>query len=305
MDVKVESLFRMHQQNIEWPREGVLLQTCSRTRIKSGQRKSPGSTLGGMKKYLPISVVLLWGSGCSKDVVRVHDGAVEDREVVLILPGLGYDNAGIRHMEDFADTLYAEEFDVVVPNYLARRGLDRAIDNVNLTLDDYALRDYAGLHVFAYIAGTWAINTIMQEEELENLSSIVYDRSPLQERAPTLATTQIPVLAKLLFGSVIFDIADTPFPEVDLPDASVGIMIENVATAFILRNKEAALDMSPLSFEVEDLDQDYDDVVHLPLNHDDMYRSFDIVGPELIHFFQTGLFTDEAEREPLGGDPFE
>ena len=86
-----------------------------------------GSTLREMLRCWPISVVLLLVTGCSKDVVRIHDGAAEDREAVLILPGLGYNNAGIRHMEDFADTLYAEDFDVVVPDYLARRGLDRAI----------------------------------------------------------------------------------------------------------------------------------------------------------------------------------
>ena len=103
---------------------------------------------------------------------------------------------------------------------------------------------------------------------------------------------------------MIFDIADTPFPYVDLPGVSVGLMVENKATSFIRRNKEDALEMSPLSFDPDDLEQEYDDAIHVPLNHDDMYRSFDVVGPELIHFFREGIFSDEAEREPLEGDPF-
>jgi hypothetical protein len=269
------------------------------------ERTSVQAARGHKKCLLTALLIAATSVGCTNDVAALHEGPIEDREVVLILPGLGLTDAGRRHLTTFSAQLYEQDYDVVVPDYLDRDSLQSAIDNVVFLLDDYALHDYAALHVFAYIAGTWTFNTVLQQIEIDNLVTVVYDRSPLQERAPFIATTEIPVLAQLTAGDVIFDLADTPFPQADPGTAHVGLMIENRATSFIRFYEEETLALGPVSFEAGDLGQEFDDAIHMDLDHDEMYTNFDIVGPELIHFFQNASFSNGADREPLAGDPFE
>jgi hypothetical protein len=35
-----------------------------------------------------------------------------------------------------------------------------------------------------------------------------------------------------------------------------------------------------------------------------MYLNFDQIGPELLHFYRNGRFSEEARRTPYEGDPF-
>ncbi len=51
-------------------------------------------------------------------------------------------------------------------------------------MNEHHLPQYKKLHVFSYIAGTWVLNIWLQQHPQNNITSIVYDRSPMQERVP-------------------------------------------------------------------------------------------------------------------------
>ena len=70
-------------------------------------------------------------------------------------------------------------------------------------------------------------------------------------------------------------------------------------------HKDQVLASGPLRFEPEAFGQEHDDHTYVFLHHDEMYYSFDEVGPELEHFFEHGRFTDDARREPFDKDPFQ
>ena len=63
--------------------------------------------------------------------------------------------------------------------------------------------------------------------------------------------------------------------------------------------------MGPLEWDPMELDPRAQDTIYVWLDHDEMYISFDEVGPELIRFLEEGRFKEDARRVPFDRDPFE
>ena len=52
------------------------------------------------------------------------------------------------------------------------------------------------------------------------------------------------------------------------------------------------------------IERNYDDYFHTWLDHDLMYRRFDVIGEEILFFFQNGIFTKNAKKSKYDFDPF-
>jgi hypothetical protein len=152
--------------------------------------------------------------------------------------------------------------------------------------------------VFAFIAGGWAFNPIIGTGALPNLSTVVYDRSPYQERAPRVARDTLPLLAWAKFGPVIFDVARTPYPPAAAAGVHVGLMVETVPTAFIKRFARTAEREGPYHFECDGFGQRNDDCLYVALDHHELYVRFAEVWPEVLSFIRTRSFTTAANRTP-------
>ena len=63
--------------------------------------------------------------------------------------------------------------------------------------------------MFSYIAGSWVINLWVQQHPINNIASIVYDRSPLQERAPYVLVKDNPKIIKWLAGNIMKKFSQT------------------------------------------------------------------------------------------------
>ena len=163
---------------------------------------------------------------------------------------------------------------------------------------------YDRLHVFAFIAGAWTLNPLVEMNGLTNLATVVYDRSPLQELAPRIATEKLRVLAWVRYGSPIFDIARTAYPPISAPNVHVALMVETQPTPFVRKHEATARGYGPLRFDCDALMQRYDDCLYLPMHHADLYARFAEVWPEVRAFIRTGRFTSAAVRTPPSGDPF-
>jgi hypothetical protein len=141
-------------------------------------------------------------------------------------------------------------------------------------------------------------------DRLPNLTSIIYDRSPLQERAPRIAARKLPLLAWVKYGSTVFDVAGTPYTPLTAPNVSVALMVESRPTSFIKRFERSAREGGPFHFECDALVQPYDDCLYLPMNHNELYVRFAEAWPELLAFIRGGRFTDAADRTTPVADPF-
>ena len=226
-------------------------------------------------------------------------------DLILILPGLGGNEDGERAMEAWGEQLADQGYTVVVSDYASRESVEDCVKGLDRSIRELNIESYDEVHVFAYILGSWTLNLWLHDNTLPNLASIVYDRSPLQERAPAVGDDLGGPLVRLWMGAVVEDLANTPYPTLSpLEGVAMGLLIENRATALIRRFKDRALAMGPLSWDHRDLGQPADDYMYTPVNHDQMYSYFHHFGPELVHFFEQGRFSEGARRQPMEGDPF-
>jgi hypothetical protein len=219
-----------------------------------------------------------------------------NRDALLVLPGFGYGRNDGGAFRSIAAAAAARGLDVYVAPFVTRTGLDGSQDKLRRFVRGQRLDRYEHVHVVAFIAGAWTFNPMARE--LPNLATVVYDRSPFQERAPRIAVTDLPALAWLRYGSTIFDVARTPYPALDMPGVRVGLLVETSPTGFIRGHARQARALGPFDFACGALGQRYDDCAYVPLSHDELYGHFAEVWPDVESFIRGGTFTAAAARTP-------
>jgi hypothetical protein len=217
-------------------------------------------------------------------------------DALLVLTGFGYGRAGRKALRALAPSIAGSGLDLYLPPYVTRSGLLTSRAKLDRFIREQRLDRYERLHVFAFIAGAWTLNPLVDRVGLPNLTTVVYDRSPFQERAPKVAADTLPVPAWILYGSTLFDVAKMPYPPLEAAHVDVGLIVETAPTSFIRRFKKAARAYGPFQFGSDAFNQRHRDRAYVPLNHDEMYARFAEVWPELLSFIRTRRFTDAANR---------
>lgn len=253
-------------------------------------------------RFLPVAVALSL-SACAGPLVRPSLAPLAPRrEALLVLPGFGYGRAEGKAFRSLAPVAAAEGIDLYVAPFVMRSGLASSRDKLARFIRDNRLERYERVHVFAFIAGAWAFNPLVDRGTLPNLATVVYDRSPFQERAPRIAVSRLPLLAWARYGSTIFDVARTSYAPFSAPGVKVAIVVESAATPFIRRYAAEARKYGPLAFGCDSFQQRFDDCLYVPMNHDALYERFAEIWPELLTFARTGRFSAAADRIPPAGD---
>jgi len=241
----------------------------------------------------------------SRDIVLIDKSdtrPVQEKEAILILPGFGtlYHNTK-NQILNFKN----QGFDVFIPDYISRKSIDQCAENVNDFILSHKLSSYKKVHIFAYIIGSWTINRWSEKYSLPNVSSILYDRSPMQEKAPAVLVIDHPFLSKILFGKLIAELAVTDYPPLKNDSKNIGLLIEGKATKLMWKKRKSLNKVSPVSWEVKDLRQDYDDLLFLYVDHDDLYIKLENIAPEVLNFFRSGKFSSDSIKKWPQKDPFE
>ena len=144
-----------------------------------------------LRRLLHICIAAaLVAAGCAGQI-RPALTPTSRSEALLILPGFGYGRGAERTLRALAPEVAAADLDLYVPSYISRRGLDASRDRLRDFIREQRLERYDRLHVFAFIAGGWTFNPLADSPGLPNLATVVYDRSPLQERAARIATDHL------------------------------------------------------------------------------------------------------------------
>jgi hypothetical protein len=266
-----------------------------------------GKSAGGVRAFASLVLLIatcVFSTGCARALVRpVVVAAPLPPDALLVLPGFGYNRGAERAIHALAPALAADGIELLVPTYIARGGLADSRDRLRRFISEQGLDRYRQVHVFAFIAGSWTVNPLIDTGELPNLATVVYDRSPLQERASRIADDKLHLLTWIRYGSPVFDVARTPYPPLTRADVKVGVLVETRPTGFVRRFAAAARRYGPLRFDCDALGQRYDDCAFVPFDHDDMYRRFADLWPELRAFIRTGRFTADVVRLPPASDP--
>jgi hypothetical protein len=252
------------------------------------------------------AIIVACGSlaACAGQIKPSLQATAPRSDALLILTGFGYGREAEDTLRALGGSMKTDGFDLYVPTYLARRGLGKSRSTLREFVREQQLDRYEHVHVFAFLAGGWTLNPLLDAQELPNLATIVYDRSPLQERAARIATDDLHLLTWIRYGTPVFDFARTPYPPLTRDGVKVGLVVETRPTPFVKRHKSAARRYGPFDFDCDALLQPHDDCLYLPMHHGDVYRRFAEVWPELRAFIRTGRFTEAAARTAPEGDPF-
>ena len=258
-----------------------------------------------MKVLLPILLLFLLGFNdtWSKDIIILDSNQlkIEDREAILVLTGFGsFYHSPKNQKINFKQPGY----DLFIPDYIDKKSIALCSEHLGTFITKQQLSKYKKIHVFAYIIGAWALNAYLEHNELSNLASIIYDRSPLQERVPGILVNSNPMLSRLVFGKLIAELANTPYQAYQQQNENIGILMECKATK-ILWKKKKEYDLMPAPFfSVEKLNQSYSDYCYFFISHDELYTQLEKVSPSIVTFFKTGKFSADASKEACSIDPF-
>lgn len=254
-------------------------------------------------RRLAVVACCLSFAGCANAIGRpAVSPAKPAADALLVLPGFGYSRAGEHAFRSLEPSLAAEGIDLYVPTYVARSGLEQSRERLHRFLRDNRLARYERVHVFAFIAGGWTFNPLGETRMLPNLSSVIYDRSPYQERAPRVALEKLRFLTWLKHGPVVFDLARTPYAPLSIPGVRVGLAVETSPTSFIKRFAATARGYGTYDFGCDAFEQRHDDCFYVAMSHDELYARFAEVWPEVRSFIRTGHFSASANRTPPAGD---
>ena len=153
--------------------------------------------------------------------------AFAHKEAIVILTGFG---SKYHSLHELKKQFGVYNYDVFVPRYISRQSIDQTISNFANFWKKEKLDNYDSVHVLAYIVGSWTINSWIADNGPANIATIVYDRSTLQERAPYVLVKDMKLVNFLLFGPVMQDLIDTPYPALAYPAIEKGILLETYAT---------------------------------------------------------------------------
>ena len=218
---------------------------------------------------------------------------MNQREAIIFLTGFG----SVYHLfSGQKRALKNDTYDVYAPDYISRKSINQSVENLREFITEYPIEKYKKVHVIAFIYGSWTLNTFLQTDSISNLSSVVYDRSPIQEQVPFLLHEDKPFFGWILFGNSLADLAQTPFPDVNLKEVNTGLMIESNVTSVAHRylNK---MELNDAMWNQEKFSVYSDDFIYVEMNHDDMYTDMDGIIDEVFYLFQYGRFPKNASKE--------
>ena len=259
-----------------------------------------------MKILFQISlfvVLLISGNAFGKHIVIIKnpEQPKSEKEALLVLNGLGESGKGLRHQKKFFGQY---NYDLYIPDYIKKKSFNLSKEIAVQFFEDQKLTEYKAVHIVSFILGGFSMNPYINEKGEMNIKTIVYDRSPIQERAPVVVHDKIPFLGRLVAGKLLREFAATPYPPIENGDINIGIIVETKATSLMRKFEKATYEIGPLDWENPDLNQEYDDLIYTHLDHDEMYVSFDEIGDEIMYFIENGKFPENARREHYNWDPF-
>jgi len=251
---------------------------------------------------LKLFLILSFGLQAKSFTYINHSLDKSEKIALVILNGFGDSKSNRKIQLDFFSN---KEMDVFIPDYKERNSLDKSISSFTKFYSDFELEKYKEVNFLCYIIGGYILNNFIESYGINNIKKILYDRSPTQERAAKIGVDKLPLLSRIKYGKILFDFSTVNLESLSNIDGlSIGVIIENQATNLMRFFKKASYEYGEYSFDINDIDRNYDDFFHTWLDHDLMYKRFDVVGIEMLHFFQNGVFTRNAKRQQYNWDPF-
>ena len=257
-----------------------------------------------MKKILSFFLFFLFVLNVdAKDFIYIDKSLQKsDKIALVILNGVGDSKKNRKIQLNFFKD---KGMDVFIPDYKQRSSLDESLYKFTVFYDNYEISDYKEVYFMCYIIGGHILNRYIEINGKQNIKKIIYDRSPIQERAAIIGVDNMPFLTKLIYGQIVFDFSEIELKSLkDDSNLDIGVIIENQATRVMRIFEKKSYEYGPYIYNVNQIEKNYDDFFHTWLDHEMMYRRFDIIGSEILFFYENGVFSNKAKRTKYNWDPF-
>ena len=254
-------------------------------------------------KHLLIFIILIATKVSSQDI-SIIDSKVSSaqKNALIILNGFGDSKKNRNIQKEFFQN---RGYDLFIPVYVDRKSIDSSIVNFSSFYYSNDLDSYREVHIISYIVGGLILNTHIEKYGKGKINTIIYDRSPTQERAAKVATKRLPVISRILYGKVLKDFSTRKLtPLTNSLNLDIGVIIENKATRLMRNLRRTARKYGDYNYNALEIEPNADDFIHTYLDHDQMYDRFDVIGEEIIYFLKNKKFSINAKREKYDWDPF-
>lgn len=246
-----------------------------------------------LKTYLTILLLSWLGRQVYAGTKELEQISDTNKEALVILTGFG---SKYHSLKAIKKEFGAYPYDVFVPRYISRKSIAATVQNLDEFWKKENLDRYEKVHVLGYIVGSWTINTWINAGGPRNIATIIYDRSTLQERAPTILVKEMKLVNWILFGPVMQDLIDTPYPALHIPQINKGILLETYATKTVRQHKATAEALGPYCWDISCFGQSYTDYRYVPLHHDQMYTHPEVFHEAIIYFIANKHFGPHFEQ---------
>ena len=257
-----------------------------------------------MNKFFYILIFCIVSNNIyTQDVIIINTAEdISEKEALVILNGFGDSKKNRRIQKEF---FQEKGYDLFIPEYVEKKSLDLTISTFSSFYNRYKLDEYKQVKFLCYIIGGYVLNQYIEKNGKGKITTIIYDRSPTQERAPKVATERLPFISQILYGKVLADFSEININSLSNKDSLIiGVIIENKATRLMRFFKRTSDSYGNYNYNAKEIERNLDDFIHTYLDHDLMYVRFDVIGQEILHFLEKGRFSENAKREKYDWDPF-
>jgi|TARA_B100000959_G_scaffold73006_1_gene77543 hypothetical protein len=257
-----------------------------------------------MKKFIYVSIFCILSNNIySQDIVLIDASEnISKKQALVILNGFGDSKKNRKIQKAFFQD---KGYDLFIPEYIERKSIDLSTSTFSDFYKKNNLDKYNEVKFLCYIIGGFVLNQHIEKNGIGKITTIIYDRSPTQERAPRAATEKLPFISRILYGKVLSDFSKRKLTTLSHTDGlTIGVIIENKATKLMRVLKKTSDRYGDYNYNAVEIEGNLDDFTHTYLDHDLMYKRFDIIGQEIVLFLRKGRFSENAKREKYDWDPF-
>ena len=257
-----------------------------------------------MKKLVCVLLsFLIYNLANAQEVIFTEKlKTISEKKALVVLNGFGASKKRIQIQKEFFQNI---GYDLFIPKYVNKNSLDLTIKSFSSFYYENSLDQYHEVKFLCYIIGGYVLNQHIEKNGKGNITSIIYDRSPTQERAPKVATEKFPFISKILYGKILAEFSNESITSLSNSSGlKIGVIIENKATRLMRFFKKESDNYGKYNYNAIEIEKNLDDCIHTYLDHDLMYERFDVIGAEILCFLTKGKFSKNARREKYNWDPF-
>ncbi|MDC0204358.1 hypothetical protein OAJ65_01020 [Flavobacteriales bacterium] len=250
-----------------------------------------------------LSFCFFYSNVYTQDIIIVDTTEnISKKEALVILNGFGDSKKNRKIQQEF---FQEKGYDLFIPEYVEKKSIDLTMSIFSDFYDKNNLDEYKEVKFLCYIIGGYILNQYIEKNGKGKITTIIYDRSPTQERAPKVATEKLPFISQILYGKVLANFSEVNINSLSNKDnLRIGVIVENKATKLMRFFKRTSNSYGNYNYNAKEMERNLDDFMHTYLDHDLMYRRFDVIGQEILRFLEKGRFSKNAKREKYNWDPF-